>query len=208
MKKGSKTRGEILAAAFHLASTHGLSGLTIGELAKQVGMSKSGLFAHFRSKERLQLAVLEWVSELFVANVLSPSLKAERGEPRIRYFFQTWLDWHNRLAGPGGCIFVSAASEFDDQPGAIKQHLAKQQMQLFRSIERMAAAAVEERHFRQNSDPKQFTFQYYSLFLGYHHCKRLLEDPEAAKRLKLSFEELMQTYLAVEGVSYDNLAAG
>ncbi len=206
MKKGAKTKNEILAAAFRLASMKGLNGLTIGALATEVGMSKSGLFAHFRSKEKLQLQVLEWVSERFVEKVLTPSLKESRGEPRIRAFFQTWLYWHNRFAGPGGCIFISAASEYDDRPGVIRDFLFEQQAQLFSSIERMVQAAIEESHFHAKTDPKQFTYQYYSLFLGYHHFNRLIEDPAATTRLEQAFEDLLRSYTNERGTEHEHRA--
>ena len=195
MRKGAKTKHEILAAAFRLASVQGIGALTIGALAKEVGMSKSGLFAHFRSKEKLQLELLGWVSERFVDKVLAPSIREPRGLPRIRAFFSTWLSWHNQVAGPGGCIFISAASEFDDQPGAIRDFLLDQQAQLFSSIERMVTAAIEEGHFRADTEAKQFLYQYYSLFLGYHHFNRLIEDPTATARLERGFEGLLQSYM-------------
>lgn len=191
MSKGQQTKDEILRQAFRLASLKGLDGLSIGSLAKEVGMSKSGLFAHFNSKENLQIDVLQWLSEKFVADVIAPAVKAPRGEPRLRTLFKNWLAWHDNLKVPGGCVFISAASEFDDQPGLVKEHLQASQSGLIDSIARMARGAIEEGHFRADLDADQFAFELYSLILGYHHYKRLLGDADAHSKLETAFERKM-----------------
>src|SRR5262249_19607443 len=124
MKKGLLTRQHILAHAASLASRIGLSGLSIGLLSEELVLSKSGLWAHFKSKEQLQLEVLEYAAGQFVEVVLRPALAAARGEPRVRTLFEGWLQWPRRSGLSGGCIFVSAASELDDQPGAVRDRLA------------------------------------------------------------------------------------
>src|SRR5678815_2922243 len=114
MAKGEQTRQAILARAFELAKTVGLSGLSIGRLAEDTGLSKSGLFAHFGSKEALEIAVIEEAARQFVELVVTPALRQPRGEPRVRALFERWLLWGER---PGGCFFVSAVAELDDRHG-------------------------------------------------------------------------------------------
>src|SRR5216110_1068336 len=116
MSKGERTKTAILEHATGLASQVGLTGLTIGVLADDLDLSKSGLFAHFQSKEALQLQVLEFAAERFVATVVRPALSTPRGEPRVRAMFENWLKWPKESALPGGCFFVAAAVELDDQP--------------------------------------------------------------------------------------------
>src|SRR5712691_5887824 len=114
--KGEDTRSAVLGSALSLATQLGLEGVTIGKLAEHVGMSKSGLFAHFSSKENLQVAVLEEATARFVALVVTPALKKPRGEPRVRALLDRWLDWSRADFLPGGCIFVTASVELDDRP--------------------------------------------------------------------------------------------
>jgi AcrR family transcriptional regulator len=120
--KGAATREAILARSYALACRNGLEGLTIGLLAEQVGMSKSGVFAHFGSREDLQLSTLDFAGELFARSVLEPALKEQRGLPRLRAIFANWAEWV-RHDQDGGCIFLAAASEYDDRPGAIRDRL-------------------------------------------------------------------------------------
>jgi AcrR family transcriptional regulator len=116
--KGAQTRAAILDEALSIASKLGLEGLTIGSLADATGMSKSGLFAHFGSREDLQLAVLEHAAQRYGEQVLMPALRIERGLPRLQAIFERWLDWAAASGLPGGCIMISAANEYDDRPGA------------------------------------------------------------------------------------------
>ncbi|MCB0346291.1 MAG: TetR/AcrR family transcriptional regulator [Bdellovibrionales bacterium] len=174
--------------AFKAASMLGLDGLSIGTLAKQVGMSKSGLFAHFRSKENLQLEVLQWITEMFTQDVIVPALKVPRGEPRLRALLENWMNWHESKKVPGGCVIISAASEFDDQPGHVKDFLQASHTRLVETLARVFRGGIEEGHFRADIDPEQFAFELYSLILGFHHYTRLLGDPNAKDRLKAAYE--------------------
>src|SRR6266540_2831671 len=115
MSKGRETKESILDAAVQVASRLGFTGLTIGQLAEETGMSKSGLFAHFRSKEQLQLQTLEHARTLFTDAVIRPALSVTRGEKRVRELFDRWLDWESD-ALQGGCIFVTGSIEYDDRP--------------------------------------------------------------------------------------------
>src|SRR4029078_854398 len=117
MGKGELTRQAILERATALASRHGMEGVSIGHLAEELGLSKSGLFAHFGSKEVLQVEILRFAAERFVENVVRPALAQPRGAPRLRRIFERWIAWDRSHSVPGGCLFVAAASELDDRPG-------------------------------------------------------------------------------------------
>lgn len=176
-----------------MASHNGLHGLTIGGLAKVVGMSKSGLFAHFNSKDNLQLMVLKRATDHFTDTVLRPAFRNNpRGEPRVRALFENWLDYLNDSSSlPGGDILLSVSTELDDQPGPLRELAQTVQGQLIDNIEKSARFAIEERHFRRDLDTKLFTWKLYSYILGYHHFKRMMEDPLAEARLRKSFEDLI-----------------
>jgi AcrR family transcriptional regulator len=192
MRKGEVTRAAILDEALALASQVGLEGLSIGELAKRLGMSKSGLFAHFASKENLQLDVLRSAAERFVEMVIRPALQKPRGEPRVRALFENWLAWSRADFSPGGCLFVSAAVELDDRPGPPRDYLVGAQRDFLGAIATAARIAVEEGHFRRDLEPEQFAYDLYSIYLAYHHFSRLLQSPEAEERLRRSFAGLLE----------------
>ncbi|HJU69647.1 MAG TPA: TetR/AcrR family transcriptional regulator [Gemmatimonadaceae bacterium] len=191
MRKGEATRERILESALELASTEGLTGLSIGRLADRNGMSKSGLFAHFGSKEGLQLDVLELATAKFRESVFTPALRADRGEPRLRALFTRWMDWADHQSLPGGCLLTAAAVELDDQPGPARDALVDAQRQWADTLARAVRIAIEERHFRADVDPHLFAFQLHSILLGYHHARRLLRDPDAARRAHDAFEALV-----------------
>src|SRR5215813_12128963 len=119
LSRGALTRQTILQHAAGLATKLGLEGLTIGRLAEDLGLSKSGLFAHFQSKESLQLALVDFAAERFVEAAVKPSFTAERGEPRVRALFDNWLSWPSRSGLDAGCFFVAASAELDDRPGPV-----------------------------------------------------------------------------------------
>src|SRR5205814_1100186 len=125
--KGEATRDRIVERAGQLASREGIEGMTIGLLANDLGMSKSGLFAHFRSKEDMQLAVLRAWTARFQERVSSPALRARRGLPRLQLLFKLWLAWLEDKSSTGGCLFIAAATELDDKAGAVRDHLAERQ---------------------------------------------------------------------------------
>jgi AcrR family transcriptional regulator len=187
MRKGEATRQTILDEATRLASQVGLGGLTIGSLATQTELSKSGLFAHFRSKESLQVQVLEHAAVRFREQVVAPTLAAPRGEPRLRELFARWLAWVDTSL-PGGCIFISAGIEFDDQPGAVRNQVAQAQRTWFDTIARVAA----DGGLPEGTDPAQFAQDLYGVMLAYHLTKRLLGDPEAGARAERAFDTLLR----------------
>jgi AcrR family transcriptional regulator len=191
MRKGEATRERILETALELASTEGLTGLSIGRLAERNGMSKSGLFAHFGSKEGLQLDVLELATARFRESVFTPALRADRGEPRLRALFARWLEWADHQSLPGGCLLTAAAVELDDQPGPARDALVDVQRQWADTLAKAVQIAIDERHFRADVDPELFAFQLHSIVLGYYHTRRLLHDPNADRRARDAFEALI-----------------
>ncbi len=192
MTKGDTTRQTILAHAAGLASQVGLTGLTIGALADELELSKSGLFAHFRSKEALQIQLLEHAAARFTDEVIRPALKKPRGEPRMRAIFERWLAWDQADALPGGCVFVAAASELDDRPGPLRDRLVALQRQWVDVIATSFRKGVEERRFRADADPEQFAQDLYGVMLAFHHHARLLSDPRAEQRARRAFDRLLR----------------
>ena len=166
----------------------GLSGLTIGSLAEQAQLSKSGLFGHFRSKEALQLQVLERAREHFEQAVGRPVLRTPRGEPRVRELVDRWLRWD---AEPGGCPFVAAATEFDDQPGVVRDRLVRDQRDMLDMIATIFRTGIAEGQFRVDADPDQFAQDLYGVMLACHHATRLLGDGQAEQRARRAVEALL-----------------
>lgn len=191
VSKGDATRRTILETALGLASELGLEGLTIGTLAKQVGMSKSGLYAHFASKEVLQCAVLDTAAASFVDAVLAPAFKAPRGVPRVRAMHDRWIVWATELM-PGGCPFVAAATELDDRPGPARDALVGHMRDVLDAIERAAGIAVREGHFHESLDTSQFAYEFWANLVSYHHYVRLLRAEAAPERARLALEGLLQ----------------
>ncbi|HEX6295939.1 MAG TPA: TetR/AcrR family transcriptional regulator [Burkholderiales bacterium] len=189
--KGEQTRAAILDEAFRVASKLGLEGLTIGGLAEATGMSKSGLFAHFGSREDLQLAVLEHAAQRYGETVLMPALKIERGLPRLRAMFEHWLDWTLASGLPGGCIMIAAAAEYDDRPGPIRDAVIANQHRGNAVTRKAVRLAIEEGHLKTETDPEQITFELLGIVLASHNHRRLLGDKEARTRALKAFEELV-----------------
>ncbi len=175
-----------------LASRIGLAGLTIGRLADELKLSKSGLFAHFRSKEALQVQVLEAAGLRFVEKVVRPGLQKPRGLPRLRALFEGWLAWDRSGPLPGGCIFVAASSEVDDDPGPVRDRLVRLQREWLEVLAQVVQSAIAEGHFRRQADADQFAHDLYGIMLAHHHAVRLLRDPRAEERVNRAFETLVR----------------
>lgn len=196
--KGEQTRTAILDQALRIASRLGLEGLTIGSLADATGMSKSGLFAHFGSREDLQLAVLEHAAQLYGEKVFVPVLKIERGLPRLRALFERWLDWTIESGLPGGCIMISTAIEYDDRPGPIRDAAIANQHRGNAITQKAVRLAIEEGHFGPDTDPEQISFEMLGIVLASHNHRRLLGDKEARKRALTAFDELVSRHAIPE----------
>ena len=189
--KGEQTRTAILDAALNIARRLWLEGLTIGTLADATGMSKSGLFAHFGSREDLHLAVLEHGARQYGDMVLMPALKIDRGLPRLRALFERWLDWTLQTATPGGCIMISTAHEYDDRPGPIRDAAVEMQRRGIGVSERAVRLAVGEGHLKDDTDPEQIAFEMLGIVLASHNHGRLLGDKAARKRALAAFDALI-----------------
>lgn len=191
MSKGQETKSAILDEALAVASQVGFTGLSIGRLAEQTGMSKSGLFAHFQSKEQLQLQTLAHAKRRFVDTTVRPALTVPRGEKRLRELFERWLTWESQTL-PGGCIFVTGSVEFDDQPGPMRDALVADQRDWLDTIATVVETAVTEGDFRPDLDARQVAFELQALTLGFHHFARLLGDEHAADHARTAFEGILE----------------
>ncbi len=192
MSKGQETRIAILDEAVGIASRVGFNALTIGQLAESTGMSKSGLFAHFKSKEALQLETLERGRERFTDIVVRPTLAAPRGTARVRALADNWLAWETE-ALQGGCIFVTASTEYDDQPGPMRDALVRNQRDWAEFVETVARTAVSEGEFHEDLDVEQFAFLLQGLTYAFHHTARLLHDPKASERFRRGLDQLLES---------------
>lgn len=193
MRKGEQTRAAIIEAAIELASRSGLEGLTIGSLAERMNMSKSGVFAHFGSREDLQITVLKEYERRFVDDILVPSLKEKRGLPRLRAIFSRWLE-RTAIEAARGCIWISGATEYDDRPGAVREELVEMVMSWKREMTRAIQQAVDTGDLPADLDVQELVFQLYGVILVLHHDARLLNSPDAVPRARRSFERLVESY--------------
>lgn len=193
MSKGFTTKENILKAAFEFTSKFGLESLSIGELAKNVGMSKSGLFGHFKSKEKLQIMVMDYAAENFTLKVIMPALKSPRGIERIEKIMLNWKRWSSSYL-PGGCPFLSAIVEFDDRPGPVHDHIKRLQNTMIQTFERAVDIAIEEKQLQGKTDKGQMAYELYSNMIGYHIYNRLLRDKESGKKFEVFFTSIIDKY--------------
>ncbi len=191
--KGDRTRSAILDRAVSIASTDGLEGLTIGRLAEDMLMSKSGLFAHFGSKEELQLATVEAAGQRFVEEVLRPALRAERGYPRLRAICRAWIDYLRRGVFPGGCFFAAASFEFDSRPGPVRDAIGKAMDDWIAALEKAIRMAQDEEHLDADTDPAQLAFELNSLFFGANFASQLHQDHHALQRAEAAIEARLES---------------
>jgi AcrR family transcriptional regulator len=187
LQKGQQTRAAILDAALGLAAHKGLEGLSIGAIAELTGMSKSGVFAHFGSREELQISVVREYHTRFEDEVFFPSLREARGLPRLRALFDRWIR-RVSVEIDSGCIYISGAVEFDDRPGPVRDALVRM------VLERAIRLAVDEGHLRAGTDPAQVLFDVHGLVLALHHDARFLRAPGAVQKAREAFERVLAYY--------------
>ena len=177
--RGDATRGAVLRASVDLASVEGLDGLSIGRLATDLGISKSGLFGHFGSKEELQLATVDHASAIFVQEVVRPAMTAPRGLQRLRALYEAWLSYMERHVFPGGCFFAHTSAEFDSRPGPVHDRLAQAMRDWLGTLERAVRMARDSGELRADVDPGRAAFELHALGLAANWRMELLDDREA-----------------------------
>ena len=174
--RGLQTRRAILRRAVNIASVEGLEGLTIGKLASELGISKSGLFAHFGSKEDLQCAVVEQAREIFVEKVVRPAYRFQ-GLERLRALCENWLVYGEERVFPGGCFFSAASLEFDDRPGRVREQIAGLMKKWLGNLEQAARDAQAAGEIAREADVRQLAFEIQALAMGANWSSRLFRDP-------------------------------
>jgi AcrR family transcriptional regulator len=190
LHKGQQTRAAILEAALALASHMGLEGLSIGALAEVTKMSKSGVFAHFGSRDELQISVIREYHRRFEEEVFFPAMVSPRGLPRLQDLFERWVR-RVSMEIDSGCIYISGAVEFDDRPGAVRDALAEMVVAWHRALKRAITLAISEGHLRSDVDPVQMLFEIHGLILAVHHDARFLRIPGAPDRARRGFDRLI-----------------
>ncbi len=192
--KGRQTRSSILEAALTLAAHDGLEGLSIGALAEATGMSKSGVFAHFGSREELQLAVIRTYHERFEQQVFHPALAASRGLPRLQALLNHWIEQITRELD-SGCLYISGAVEFDDRPGAVRDALVTMVETWRAALRRAVEQARDCGHLRSDIDVDQLLFELHGLILALHHDTRFLHRPEAIVQARRGLSHLLKRHV-------------
>lgn len=196
--KGRQTRRAILDHALEMAGRIGLEGLSIGALAERMGMSKSGVFAHFGSREELQISVIRHYHALFEAESFYPALEQPRGLPRLHLMFGRWLAQISREVETG-CIYISGAVEFDDRPGPVRDALVDMVQTWHGALLRAVRQAVEVGHLRADTPPGQLLFELHGLILALHHDSRLLRLPGCTEFARQGYRRLIAHYATPVG---------
>lgn len=202
LQKGQQTRAAILEAALGLASHMGLEGLSIGALADVTKMSKSGVFAHFGSREELQIAVVREYHAKFEEEVFFTAIREARGLPRLRALFERWVR-RVSVEIDSGCIYISGAVEFDDRPGPVRDALVSMVKAWHAALHRAIVLAKEVGHLKPDADVEQILFELHGLILSLHHDARFMRSPGAIGRAEAGFERAIQSYATPAGLKAD-----
>jgi AcrR family transcriptional regulator len=199
---GARTRQAILAAAADLATIDGLDGLSIGRLASELSMSKSGLFAHFGSKQDLQLATIEEARERYVREVIEPSLAETASLRRLHALCDSFLSYLDRAVFPGGCFFASAMAEFDAKaPGPVRDRIAECQAQWMDTLERAVAKAQAAGELNSSSDPQQLAFELEAALLSANWYYHLYRDPAYLERARRAVRDRLASLATAAGLT-------
>jgi AcrR family transcriptional regulator len=191
--KGQQTKATIVDAALGLATQVGLEGLSIGALAEVTGMSKSGVFAHFGSREELQISVIREYHTRFEEEVFYPAVRVARGLPRLRAMFANWMQ-RTSAELDSGCIYISGAVEFDDRPGPVRDALAESVNTWLAAMDRAVVQARQEGHLRADADEHQVAFEIHGLILALHYEARFLKSPGSLARATTGFDNILSRY--------------
>lgn len=191
--KGERTRQSILERAVDLASLEGLEGLTIGRLADELKMSKSGLFAHFGSKEDLQLAVINAAAERYIKEIFRRALDEPRGYPRLLAICRSWLEYVRNRIFPGGCFFAAASFEFDGRPGPVRDTIQTLMNEWIAALEKAVRMAQDEGHVDPGVDAAQVAFELNALFFGANFAFHLLNDEAALEKAWCACERRLES---------------
>jgi AcrR family transcriptional regulator len=197
--RGSRTRQAILEVAVDVASAEGLEGLTIGRLASELKMSKSGLFAHFGSKEELQLATVEAARNIFIREVIRPSFEVEKGLPRLWKLCDVWLAYVRTEVFRGGCFFAAAAAEFDGRPGHVRDRVAEIMKEWLATLRGAVSEALDAGQLNADADPSQLAFELNALEMGANWAFQLYGDRQAFSRARDAILERLRRYSTASG---------
>jgi AcrR family transcriptional regulator len=193
LQKGQQTKAAIVDAALGLATQIGLEGLSIGALAEVMQMSKSGVFAHFGSREELQISVVREYHARFEEEVFYPAIAAERGLPRLRALFANWMK-RTSVEIDSGCIYISGAVEFEDRVGPVRDALTHSVNTWLAAMRRSIDIAIAEGHLRADTDSAQMGFEIHALILALHYEARFLHSPHSLERAITAFEGIVRRY--------------
>jgi AcrR family transcriptional regulator len=191
LHKGQQTKAAIVDAALGLATQIGLEGLSIGALAEVTQMSKSGVFAHFGSREELQISVVREYHRRFEDEVFHPAMSEPRGLPRLRAMFANWMK-RTSVELDSGCIYISGAVEFDDRPGPVRDELAWSVQTWHQAMKRAITLAKQQGHLLPDVDEEQMLFEIHGLILALHYEARFLKNPGSIARANAGFENILQ----------------
>lgn len=191
--RGLRTREAILASAVNIASVNGLEGLTVGSLAAQLRMSKSGLFAHFGSKEELQLATIEVARQIFIDKVTRPAISAPRGLPRLWGLINQWLVLVEKRVFSGGCFFSAASFEFDSKRGVVHDRIAAIMREWMDVLTRAVEQAQKQGHIGAKVNPARLAFEIHGIAMGAHWAYQLLDDRQSYSRARTTVLEKLRS---------------
>jgi AcrR family transcriptional regulator len=198
-KTADSTHERILKQGLALMSQSGLGGVTLGLLAEQVGMSKSGLFAHFRSKEEVQIGLLRHMAQVARAHVVEPAMSADQGLPRLKALVRNWLGWAQRAGLPGGCPVAAGLFEFDDVEGAVRNEVLAMESEWRGLLKRLVQEAMDRGHLRHDLDNDQFVWELCGIYLSHHAAHRFLRAADADHRANTAFRALLERALPKPG---------
>ena len=193
LQKGQQTKAAIIDAALGLATQIGLEGLSIGALAEVTQMSKSGVFAHFGSREELQISVIREYHGRFEQEVFYPAMSEPRGLPRLRAMFANWMQ-RTSVEIDSGCLYISGAVEFDDRAGPVRDALASSVLTWLAALRRAIQNARELGHLRANLNDEQVLFEVHGLILALHYEARFLKNPGSIARACAGFDNILKQY--------------